>query len=352
MKKSPRNPSGPKGKPGTGKGGKTGGRPLAFAAQARFQESRDKKAGGKKPHGKAKREDNRPAAKGKGGDRPTRDHGRARPHENARDYETSAADRGRRVRDEGERSSSVHVTLFGMHAVREAILNPDRKIKAIYIAGMLEENIQDTLDAAAEKGLIRPEPEIIDKNRLDRALPKGTVHQGIACNATPLDEVYLPDLINRAAAKERSVLVMLDQVTDPHNMGAIMRSACAFGADGIIVQSRHAPELEGIVAKTASGAIEHLPVAYETNLARTIDALKEAGYFAIAMDERGEKTLDEAPLYDRTLLVLGAEGPGLRPLVRDHCDLLLRLPTPGDFFSLNVSNAAAVAMYAMITRKG
>jgi 23S rRNA (guanosine2251-2'-O)-methyltransferase len=245
----------------------------------------------------------------------------------------------------------LRVNLFGMHAVREAILNPARDIRAIYIAGLLEENIQPILDQAEAKGLQRPEPEIIEKIRLDRVLPKGTVHQGIACDASPLDEVFLPDLVNRAAAKERSVLVMLDQVTDPHNMGAILRSACAFGADGVIVQSRHAPELSGVVAKTASGAIEHVPVVYETNLSRAIESLKDAGYFVIALDERGEKTLSEAPLYDRTLLVLGAEGPGLRPLVRNHCDLLLRLPTQGGFTSLNVSNAAAVAMYAMVSRR-
>ncbi len=344
MKKSSGNGSGPKGKSGGGTKAKTGGRPLKFAALARWQESRDKKKDGKGAKGGAKN-----AAKGGGKSRSGQGKDNARDHRHEhRDFTESRP----RRREEGEPSSSLHVTLFGMHAVKEAILNPARKIKAIYIAGMLEENIQDILDEAAEKGLLRPEPEIIDKNRLDRALPKGTVHQGIACDAAPLDEMFLPDLINRAAAKKRSVLVMLDQVTDPHNMGAIMRSACAFGADGLIVQSRHAPDLGGIVGKTASGALEHLPVAYETNLARSIDALKEAGYFAIALDERGQQTLDDAPLYDRTLLVLGAEGPGLRPLVRERCDLLLRLPTPGDFFSLNVSNAAAVAMYAMITRKG
>jgi 23S rRNA (guanosine2251-2'-O)-methyltransferase len=300
--------------------GKTGGgRPLAHPARARFQESRDK-------------------AKSKPGKRSG--------HEPAR--ETSAP---RRERHPDQSAPRLQVNLFGMHAVREAILNPAREIRAIYIAGLLEENIQSILDQAAAKGLQRPEPEIIEKSRLERVLPKGTVHQGIACDASPLDEVFLPDLVNRAALKERSVLVMLDQVTDPHNMGAILRSACAFGADGVIVQSRHAPELSGVVAKTASGAIEHLPVVYETNLSRTIESLKDAGYFVIALDERGEKTLPEAPLYDRTLLVLGAEGPGLRPLVRNHCDLLLRLPTQGGFTSLNVSNAAAIAMYAMISRR-
>jgi 23S rRNA (guanosine2251-2'-O)-methyltransferase len=311
----------PFGKPG-------GGRPLAHPARARFQESRDKHSA--RPEKRTdKRADKKPGKK----------------------LDRDFTPRPRRDREQDQGAPRLRVNLFGMHAVREAILNPARDIKAIYIAELLEENIQPILDQAAAKGLLRPEPEIIEKGRLERVLPKGTVHQGIACDASPLDEVFLPDLINRAALKKRSVLVMLDQVTDPHNMGAILRSACAFGADGVIVQSRHAPELSGIVAKTASGAIEHLPVVYETNLSRTIGSLKDAGYFVIALDERGEKTLSEAPPYDRTLLVLGAEGPGLRPLVRDHCDLLLRLPTPGGFTSLNVSNAAAVAMYAMVSRR-
>lgn len=260
--------------------------------------------------------------------------------------------RERPRRDEERPNSRIRVTLFGMHAVREAILNPEREIHHIYIGGMLEEDLQAILDKAEALGLDRPEPEVIDTMVLDRALPRGTVHQGIGCDAGPLPDVFLPDLINAGAAKERSVLVILDQVTDPHNMGAILRSACAFGADGVIVQSRHAPELGGVVAKTASGAVEHIPVAYETNLARTIDALKDAGYFVLALDERGAKTLPEAPSYDKTVLILGAEGPGLRPLIRERCDLLLRLPTAGGFSSLNVSNAAAVALYGVIAGRG
>jgi 23S rRNA (guanosine2251-2'-O)-methyltransferase len=142
---------------------------------------------------------------------------------------------------------------------------------------------------------------------------------------------------------------MLDQVTDPHNVGAILRSACAFGAGGVIMQRRHAPELTGVLVKTASGAAEHIPVAYETNLSAALDTLRENGFTAIGLDERGEKILGDAVIPAKTVLVLGAEGDGMRPKVREHCDVLARLPTQGPIASLNVSNAAAVALFAAAT---
>ncbi len=249
-----------------------------------------------------------------------------------------------------QHSPKMRANLFGLHAVRAAFLNPARIIKAFYFTNLLEEDIRPLYQEADRLGLERPEPEMIEKQTMDRMFAKNTVHQNIALDAEPLEDVFLPDLINTGNSKRSSVIVLLDQVTDPHNMGAIMRSACAFGADGIIVQSRHAPDLNGVVGKTASGAMEHIPVAYETNLARAIDTLKEAGYFALALDERGEDTIGEAPAYAKTLVVMGAEGPGLRPLIRDKCDVLVKLPTFGGFSSLNVSNAAAVALYAVVTR--
>lgn len=338
MKKSSNNSG--SGKPkGTGRGGNAGGRPIRGLAGKSFAERREKRADQERGSKKQSRGHS---------ERPRRD---ANPQSQRRDHSSNQETRRPRFREdrpEGSSSNRLKISLFGVHAVREALLNPERVIKNIYITEQLEDDIYVMIEQANAQGLNRPEPQVLVKEALDRALPRGTVHQGIACDAAPLEEVYLPELIRKAGTKERSVLVLLDQVTDPHNMGAIMRSACAFGADGIIVQSRHAPELNGIVAKTASGAVEHLPVVYETNLARAIEALKEAGYFALALDERGSKTLPEAPHYPKTLLILGAEGPGLRPLIRDHCDLLLKLPTPGTFFSLNVSNAAAVAMYAVV----
>lgn len=238
--------------------------------------------------------------------------------------------------------SKIKANLYGIHAVRAAWNNPARDIRALYVT---DQALKAFPLAGPGK---RPPPTVIDKKDLDRALP-GAVHQGIAVDAAPLEEVAVRDLVIRAEAPGRAVIVMLDQVTDPHNMGAIIRSACAFGAAGMIVQRKHAPDLDnGALAKAACGGVEHLPVAYETNLSRTLEILKEHGFWAAGLDERGEKTIAGAGLPEKTVLVLGAEGAGLRPLVRDHCDFLVRLPTKGPIASLNVSNAAAVALYALL----
>lgn len=139
-------------------------------------------------------------------------------------------------------------------------------------------------------------------------------------------------------------LAILDQVTDPHNVGAILRSACAYGAKGLIMQSKHAPEMTGALAKAACGALEHVPVAFETNLSRAIEALQQAGYFVYGLDERGDD-IGQQNFAGKNVLVLGAEGPGIRRLVKEHCDVLIRLPMHGPMPSINVSNAAAVAFH-------
>jgi 23S rRNA (guanosine2251-2'-O)-methyltransferase len=239
--------------------------------------------------------------------------------------------------------------VYGLHAVMSALLNPAREIKAIYATDSTINDLQPALDVALENGIILPEVTIVDKEQLHKALPREAVHQGVGLDAKPLEEVFLQDIIRKASVRKKSIVVLLDQVTDPHNIGAILRSACAFGADAIVVQSRNAPEMSGLIAKTASGAAEHVPFVYETNLSRAIEALKEEGYFALALDERGT-AIGDAPTYEKTLLVLGAEGPGLRPLVKEHCDLMLKLPTSGPISSLNVSNAAAVALFAIASK--
>lgn len=239
---------------------------------------------------------------------------------------------------------ALRVNLFGFHAVSAAWQNPARNFEALYLTDQAAEGFEDVLRAAPS--VRRPEPQIIDKRDLERALPPGTVHQGIAALAAPLAETGVQDLIIRAGNGEPSLLLILDQVTDPHNVGAILRSACAFGANGVIMQRKHAPELSGVLAKTACGALEHIPVAFETNLSRTIETLQEAGYFVAGLDERGEDIASYKPS-QKTALVLGAEGPGIRHLVKEHCDILLRLPMYGAMPSINVSNAAAVALYAL-----
>lgn len=237
------------------------------------------------------------------------------------------------------------IDLFGVHAVRAAWDNPKRCVHALYITEQALAGFDPATPSAQ-----RPAPTVVPREDLDRALPPGTVHQGIALCCQPLEETGVTDLIIAGEQKARSLLVVLDQVTDPHNIGAIMRSACAFGADGLILQRKHAPEMNGpaggIIAKTASGGAEHVPVAYETNLTRAIETLQEAGYFAAALDERGDPEIGKLSAYPKLVLVLGAEGPGIRRLVKEQCDLLVSLPTAGPISSLNVSNAAAVALYA------
>ncbi len=240
--------------------------------------------------------------------------------------------------------SKIKASLFGIHAVREAWRNPERQVRALYATEQALKNFE--LSAPVK----RPPPIIVDKKDLDRAL-NGAVHQGIALDAAPLEEVSVHDLFIKTADKEASTIVLLDQVTDPHNVGAILRSACAFGADGLILQRKHAPELTGVLAKAACGAVEHIPVAYETNLARTLDMLKEHGFWPVGLDERGKETIGQVNVPEKNVLVLGAEGAGLRPLVREKCDFLVRLPTKEPIASLNVSNAAAVALYAVTQRQ-
>lgn len=242
----------------------------------------------------------------------------------------------------------VKIDLFGAHAVTEAWINPKRHIHGLYITDSALDGFDDALKKAHDRGLKRPAPQVVDKSVLDHATNPGSVHQGIGLSCQNLEETDIHDIVRLEDDKDRSVLIMLDQVTDPHNVGAIIRSACVFGAAGMIMQRKHAPELTGVLAKTACGGVEHLPVAYETNLTRSIEALQNAGYFAVGLDERGEQPISQLQDYPKLVLVMGAEGAGLRRLVKEQCDVLSQLPTAGPISSLNVSNAAAVALYAVL----
>ena len=237
-------------------------------------------------------------------------------------------------------------SLYGFHAVSEAWMNEDRDIQGLYATEQGLRTFEETLKRADRDGIRRPQAQIIDKNSLEKMLPQGAVHQGLALVCPVIEESSIQDFII-ASKNRRSILVMLDQVTDPHNVGAILRSACVFGIDGMILQRKHAPFLDGVLAKTACGAVEHVPVAYETNLSRTIEELQENGFFIYGLDERGEDLSELNDLPDKVVVIMGAEGPGLRRLVKENCDQLLRLPTSGPISSLNVSNAAAVTFYAL-----
>lgn len=239
--------------------------------------------------------------------------------------------------------------LYGFHAVREAWLNEDRIVYALYMTHLGHRHFEKIVFEAKNRGMRRPEPIILDKAKFEKILPKGAVHQGVALACAPLEEMDVQDLIIRTDNKKHSIIAMLDQVTDPHNVGAIMRSASAFGLDGLLMQTKHTPALESVLAKTACGAVDHIPVAYATNLSRALEELQKAGFTALAMDEHGEKQIGEFKLNSKIVVVLGSEGSGIRPLIKNKCDVLIRLPTSGAIASLNVSNAAAVAFYALTT---
>ena len=229
--------------------------------------------------------------------------------------------------------------LWGKHAVAAALDNPARKVLRAWA----------TRDAAAALAFPKEVPvTFADVADLGRLVPHDAPHQGVVIEAEPLEDVWLGDMLGDAPndAGSRAVLLVLDQVTDPHNVGAILRSAAAFGALGIVTQDRHSPTESGALAKAASGALERVPWARVVNLARALEEIGEAGFWRVGLAGEADMELKDALGPPRIALVLGAEGPGLRPNTREHCDALARLPIDGAVDSLNVSNAAAVALYA------
>ena len=237
------------------------------------------------------------------------------------------------------------VLLYGLHPVSAALLNPERRLHRLMATDSGRTALDPVLDQAKARGITLPGLMPVDRADLDRMLPAGAVHQGVALDVAPLPEVGIEDICAEAESDPSAVVVVLDQVTDPHNVGAILRSASAFGAKAVVVTERHAPETTGVLAKSASGALEAVPLVRVTNLARALADLQQAGFWTVGLAESGDKTLAQCNLTGRSALVLGAEGSGLRRLTMERCDLIARLPTQGPVGSLNVSNAAAVALY-------
>ncbi len=223
--------------------------------------------------------------------------------------------------------------IWGRHAVAAALANPRRsELRRLVLApGRM-------LDSSGRE---LPAAETMDNAAIARLLPQGAVHQGYALLASPLEPVELEELLEPA----EGLLVMLDQVTDPQNVGAILRSAAAFGARGVIVQDRHAPPLSGATTKAAVGAADIVPMARVVNLSRALDTLAEAGWRTVGLDGEAPEALHEVLDLSPTVLVLGSEGEGLRRLVGEHCDVTARIPMGGGFESLNVAAAAAIALY-------
>ena len=245
-------------------------------------------------------------------------------------------ERRRPQRDGDDAATAEPVWLHGMHAVAAALANPQRHCLRLVATTEAAPEVERLVRA----GEVRLGVEIRDRREIDRLAGQGAVHQGVALEVLPLEE---PDLEEAVAGAD--LLVVLDQVVDPHNVGAVLRSAAAFGAAAVIVQDRHSPQATGTLAKAASGALEWVPLVRVGNLARGLDRLKQLGFWLVGLDGEAPDILGAAPLPAPLALVLGAEGSGLRRLSREACDHLVRIPGARPGLSLNVSNATAVALY-------
>lgn len=228
------------------------------------------------------------------------------------------------------------VQLYGVHAVEAALRNDARKVLRLLMTENAEIRLAEAVSAR------QAAPERVSPRDLDRMLGEDTVHQGVMLETEPLDE---PDIETLAERADAGPLIVLDQVTDPHNVGAILRSAAVFGATGLIMTRRHSPPLDGALAKSASGGLELVPVALVQNLARTLAELKEHFCITLGLDGEADRLIEEEPLTGRVAFVLGAEGKGLRELTRNSCEHLVRIATTGPIGSLNVSNAAAISLH-------
>jgi 23S rRNA (guanosine2251-2'-O)-methyltransferase len=229
------------------------------------------------------------------------------------------------------------VLLYGWHTVKAALENPARKIRRLLASEGAAQRLADEIELAVA-------PEIVEASDITALTGPDAVHQGLAAEADPLDAPTIEDL------DPNGIVLVLDQITDPHNVGAMLRSAAAFLVDAVVTTERHSPEATGVLAKAASGGLEYVPVVTVVNLARGLEALKDKGVTIVGLDSAGDVTLGDAPLKAPLALVLGAEGKGLRHLTRQNCDVLARLDLPGRIKSLNVSNATALALQIAHTK--
>jgi 23S rRNA (guanosine2251-2'-O)-methyltransferase len=264
---------------------------------------------------------------------------KARPHDRWGRQPERKPERHRAETSPLQRISPGHA-VFGMHAAEAALLNAKRKISHAY----LTENAAARLGALIASRAIAATPST--PATLDALLGADAVHQGIVLHVEPLTQPDLDAFLEGLPQGARAKITILDQVTDPHNVGAVLRSAAAFGISALIVQARHSPPLSGTLAKAASGALEHVPVIETVNLARAIDKLKEHDFHCIGFDSAAEQLFEsEAVTSPRLAFVFGAEDKGIRRLVREACDGLYALSAPGQIKSLNISNAAAIVFY-------
>ena len=237
----------------------------------------------------------------------------------------------RRERPAERRDPDV-VRIYGFHSVEAALRAPRRALVRLYATAAAAERLKPEI---AARGV---ETRILSLEEIGARAPREAVHQGVLLEARPLAPIDVSELPPDGLA------IVLDQITDPHNVGAILRTAAAFAVDGLVTTERHSPEFSGALAKSASGGLEHVPIVTVTNLARALAELGDIGYFRVGLDSEAPIALDDVPLSRPLALVLGAEGKGLRRLTRERCDALARLDLPGAIKSLNVSNACAIAL--------
>ncbi|MFK4658304.1 23S rRNA (guanosine2251-2'-O)-methyltransferase [Bradyrhizobium japonicum] len=262
------------------------------------------------------------------------------PRGGAKPFNRPGKSVGRPAWRDRDSQSDGPVILYGWHTVTMALANPQRQIRKL----TLTENAAKRL--ADENIATRVTPEIVRPQEIDRLLSPDAVHQGLLAEA---DALPSPDI---ETLDQEGMVLVLDQITDPHNVGAILRSAAAFAVKAIVTTARHSPEATGVLAKAASGALELVPMVTVQNLARALTALNERGFQTVGLDSEGSEDLSNVTLREPLALVLGAEGKGLRQLTRETCSVVARLDMPGEIKSLNVSNAAVLSLYVGASRLG
>lgn len=267
---------------------------------------------------------------------------RKSPPRKGGDYRRDQDNKARTTPAKGKSGGSYWI--YGLHAVKAALENPDRRCRQL----LMTANAAESMPSIPENSI---PTEIVERQEIDKYLPSDAVHQGVALSVDPLEQIDLSDIARAAANKETATVVVLDQATDPRNIGAVLRSATAFGALGVIVQKRHAPDETSLLAKAASGALETVPLLRVTNLSRAMDELKESGFWCIGFDGQADDSLAQAKLSGKLALVFGAEGKGLRQLTRENCDRLVRVPIAPQMESLNLSNTVAIGLYEVSRQK-
>lgn len=234
------------------------------------------------------------------------------------------------------------ILLYGKHPVFQAIANPNRIFHQVFATADVAPEVKSLLGKAGRDASLL---KIVERKEFDKLFPKEAVHQGVAASVEPLESVALEDVIAQTEQTDNARILILDQVTDPQNVGAIIRSCAAFSVSALVVQDKNSPQESGAMAKASAGTIEFLPICRVTNLSRAIDALKKAGFWCLGLDGYAEVTLDKANKSGKIALIMGSEGKGMRRLVEENCDQTVKLVMNPKVESLNVSTAAAIALY-------